>query len=132
MFGVWPHVVRSISTVLWAGNRVGFYVDLDRNVLRCSVTVAESDMLRGYILLGLLGCGKRERQTGLQITGVFCWRNSSLLESVVLGCPRYLGWWRVKMDVEVCHWIQCILSQSRMWSLPRDYLFLLGKRFTLS
>ena len=53
-------MVRSISTVLCAGNRVGFYVELDRSVLRCSVTVAELDnvariysvRIRSYLAVG--------------------------------------------------------------------------------
>ena len=62
MFGVWPHVVRSISTDLCAGKRVGFYVELGRNVLRCFVTVAELGMLRGYILFEVGAIGRWEKR----------------------------------------------------------------------
>ena len=46
MFGDWPHVVRLISSVLCAEAHVGLYVELDRNLLRCSDTVADSNVLR--------------------------------------------------------------------------------------
>ena len=55
-------MVRSISTDLCAGKRVGFYVELDRNVLRCSATVAEMGMLRGYIQFEVGAIGPLERR----------------------------------------------------------------------
>ena len=55
-------MVRSISTDLCAGKRVGFYVELDRNVLRCSATVAEMGMLRGYILFEVGAIGPWEKR----------------------------------------------------------------------
>ena len=72
MFGVWPHAVRSISTVLCEENRVGFYVELDRNVLRSSVTVAESDMLRGYILFEVGAIGRWEHRVADWIANYWC------------------------------------------------------------
>ena len=72
MFGVWPHVVLSISTDLCAGKRVGLYVELDRNVLRCSVTVAEMGMLRGYILFEVRAIGQWEKRAAHLIASYWC------------------------------------------------------------
>ena len=65
-------MVRSLSAVLCAENRVGLYVDLDRNVLRCSVTVVESDVLRGYILFELSATGQWEQRVADWVANYWC------------------------------------------------------------
>ena len=51
-------MVRSISAVLSAENYAGFYVEVDRETVRCSVTVAESDVLGGYVLFEVASTGQ--------------------------------------------------------------------------
>ena len=55
-------MVRSILSDLCAEPHVGLYVELDRNVLRCSVTVAESEVMRGYIRFEVAATGQWERR----------------------------------------------------------------------
>ena len=73
MFGVWPYGVGSISAVVCAEAPVGLHVELDRNVLRCSsVTVAESDVLRGYVLFKVGATGQWEQRVADWIANYWC------------------------------------------------------------
>ena len=80
-------MVRSISTDWCAGNSVGFYVELDRNVLRCSVTVAEMGMLRGYILFEVGANGQWEKRAADWIANYWCVMLEEL-EPVGVSCSR--------------------------------------------
>ena len=69
---MWPYVVRTISSVLSAENYVGLYVEVDRDTVRCSVTVAESDVLRGYVLFEVGSSGQWERRVAVWIANYWC------------------------------------------------------------
>ena len=69
---MWPYVVRTISSVLSAENYVGLYVELDRDTVRCSVTIAESDVLRGYVLLEVVSTGQWEQRVAEWIANYWC------------------------------------------------------------
>ena len=64
--------MRSISAVLSGENYVGFYVEVDRDTVRCSVTVAESEVLRGYVLFELGSTGQWERRVADWIANYWC------------------------------------------------------------
>ena len=65
-------MVRTISAVLGAEDYVGFYVEVDRNTVRCSATVAESDVLRGYFLFEVGSTGQWERRVADWIANYWC------------------------------------------------------------
>ena len=65
-------MVRSFSAVLSAENYVGFYVEVDRDTVRFSVTVAESDVLRGYVLFEVGSTGQWERRVADWIANCCC------------------------------------------------------------
>ena len=50
MFGIWPFVVRSIKSLLCVNQSAGFNLEVDRNAVRYSVTLAKDDSLQGYTL----------------------------------------------------------------------------------
>ena len=57
-----PYVVRTISASLCRESPVGLYLDWDRNVVRCSVSVAESDAVRGVVLFEVIATENWERR----------------------------------------------------------------------
>ena len=69
---MWPYVVRAISAVLSAGNYVGSYVEIDRDMVRCSATVAESAVLRGYVLFEVESTGQWEQRVADWIANYWC------------------------------------------------------------
>ena len=69
---MWPYVVRTISSVLSAENYVGLYVEVDRDTVRCSVTIAESEVLRGYILFEVMSTGQWEQRVADWISNYWC------------------------------------------------------------
>ena len=62
IFGVWPHVVRTLAASLCGENPVGLYLELDRSVVRCSVSVAEADAVQGVVLFEVVATGDWERR----------------------------------------------------------------------
>ena len=82
IFGVWPYVVRSISMSLCGECPVGFYVEVERNIVRCSVTVAECDSLRGCVLFEVVAMEDWERRVSERIADYWC----CLVEELVPIC----------------------------------------------
>ena len=57
IFGKWPYVVRTLAASLCGENPVGLYLELDRSVVRCSVSVAEADVVQGVVLFEVVATG---------------------------------------------------------------------------
>ena len=62
LLGVWPFVVRKISASLCGEKPVGLYLDRDRKVVRCSVSVAEADAVHGVVLFEVIATKNWERR----------------------------------------------------------------------
>ena len=64
--------MRAISAVLSAGTYVGLYVEIEQDTVRCSATVAGSDVLRGYVLFEVVSTGHWERRVADWIANYWC------------------------------------------------------------
>ena len=65
-------MVRSISMALCGECPVGFYLELKRNVVRCSVTVADTEALQGYVLFELVAIRDWEERMSEWLADYWC------------------------------------------------------------
>ena len=59
---MWPYVVRTLAASLCGENPIGLYLELDRSVVRSSVSVAEADAVQGVVLFEVVATGDWERR----------------------------------------------------------------------
>ena len=89
---MWPYVVRTISASLCGESPVGLYLDRDRNVVRCSVSGAESDAVRGVVLFEVIAIENWERRVSEWLADYWsCVVDDFVPVGTSCGCPSSVG-----------------------------------------